>query len=357
MKFGIFFCTLAVFFCLCGCSTGDDKAVYPIGVILPMSGSCAEASKDVVRGMELARDEINGTGGLRGIPVELQVRDANGDKFSFLEEFDLMRNRGVKVFNFGFGKESITKKKVVEKCDDVFVNFMCSYPPITLDMPNCTRIFINGAQEGDIMSTVVKREGEAEAQLVVMNVDDYSGKADADYLGFNLKVEKTKLYRDVFGEGEDRFDIFSTQIMRLYADYVFYVGYGSELPSFVESLSKAGYRKTVVANCGLLERDFTPPKGITFYSIKTLFELGKIDTEKSRRFVAAYKAKYGVAPSWKSAYGYDSIMLLADAAKKARFIPAKMREHFKNLKYDGAVGKIYFDATADSTSELALVKK
>ncbi|MBQ6534941.1 MAG: hypothetical protein IJI37_07190, partial [Opitutales bacterium] len=62
-------------------------------------------------------------------------------------------------------------------------------------------------------------------------------------------------------------------------------------------------------------------------------------------------------PSWRAACGYDSVMLLAQAAQKARFIPSKMRAHFENLKHDGALGKIEFDKTADSTLEMSLVRK
>ena len=358
MKFGFFsaagaLCAAAFL----GCAGVEKPATYPIGVILPMGGIRAPASADILRGMELARDEINAAGGVCVFPVSLEVRDASAEGFSFNEEFDSMRRAGVKVFNLGYGREFITKKALVGKCDDVFVNFMCSYPPITLDMPNCTRIFINGAQEGDIMAKAVKRDGAADVQLVMMNVDDFFGKADADYLGFNLKVDKTKLYRDVFGEGESRFDVFSRQIMRFSSNYVFYVGYGSELRDFVESLARAGYGKTVVSNCGIAEESFTVPAGIKLYSVKTLFEQGRVSGGESKRFVSSYKAKYGVQPSWKSAYGYDSIRLLAAAAEKARLMPSKMRGYFKNLKYDGAIGKMEFDASADSLSELSLVER
>ena len=340
-----------------GCSSQEGESSYSIGAILPLRGECSEASREIVRGMEIARDEINARGGVAGVPLRLDVRDARADKGSVLETFDVMRRGGVKVFNMGFGKEVIFTKNIISKCDDVFVNYLCSYPPITLDMPNSTRVFINGAQMGDIMAAAVKRGGAADVNIVAMNVDNFFGKADADYLAFNLKVSKTKYYRDVFGEGETRFGIFAEQIGRLYADYVFYVGHGAELGAFLDSLAKAGYSKTVVANCPLEPVSVSVPKGIEFYQVETFFEQGKIDTEVSRRFKAAYEAKFGARPSWRAACGYDSIMLLAQAAQKSRFIPSKMRAHFENLRHGGALGKIEFDKTADSTLEMSLVRK
>ncbi len=342
---------------VCGCTTKSVDNSYSIGAILPMKGECSEASQEIVRGMEIAKDEINARGGVAGIPLNLVVRDSRATDMSLLESFDNMRRNGVKVFTLGFGKETIFTKKLVASCNDVFVNYMCSYPPITLDMPNCTRIFVNGSQVGDIMSKAVKRENEQILQIVAMNVDNYFGKADGDYLAFNLKVDKTKYYRDVFGEGERRFDIFGEQILRLNADYVFCIGFGSELHNFTKSLSESGYKGTVIANCGLAAYDFPVPENISLYKVETLFEQGKIDNPVYRKFVAAYEAKFGKRPSWKAAYGYDSIMLLTASVEKSRFIPSKMRGYFTKLKYEGAIGKIEFDSSADSLSEMSLVKK
>lgn len=359
MKSKLFYALFLGLLFVVGCATKSDveKVVYPIGVVLPLTGDCAVASQEIIKGMEIACDEINSNGGISGIDLKLVVKDSGSTDTTLLETFDSMRRKGVKVFNLGFGKETIFTKKLVASCDDVFVNYMCSYPPITLDMPNSTRIFMNGAQVGDIMATAVKRVDDSTIQIVSMNVDNFFGKADGDYLAFNLKLPKTKFYRDVFGEGEKKFDIFGEQIMRLFAEYVFYVGYGFELREFTESLVKVGYQKTIVANCGLTDINFKPSEKIKLFKVEPLFSQGKINTPVSEKFVASYKAKYGVAPTWKSAYGYDSIKLLSSAVEKSRFMPSKMRSYFTNLKYEGAIGKIEFDKTADSTSELSLELK
>ena len=359
MKIKLLFAFLSTLFFVVGCSTKseNDKAIYPIGAVLPLTGDCANASQEIINGMKVACDEINARGGIAGINVKLVVKDSRSSDTTLLETFDSMRRHGVKVFNLGFGKETIFTKKLISSCEDVFVNYMCSYPPITIDMPNSTRIFINGAQVGDIMASAVKRTDDSTIQIVSMNVDDFFGKADGDYLAFNLKLPKTKFYRDVFGEGEKNFTIFGEQIMRLYAEYVFYVGYGSELQAFTDSLIKAGYQKTIVANCGLIDDNFKVSEKIKLLKVEPLFAQGKVNNSVSKKFVASYKSMFGSAPTWKSAYGYDSIMLLARAVEKSRFMPSKMRDYFTNLKYEGAVGKLEFDKTADSISELSLVKK
>jgi len=358
MKNKIFLFAASVFAAaISGCVSDSFDAEFPICAIFPLTGDCGAAAKDVIDGMELAVSQINAAGGVDGIPLKLETFDTAQKDFSTLETFDLMRRRGAKVFCVGFGKEMIFPSRLLSQGEDAFVNYMFTYPPATIDSENCTRIFLNGAQEGDALAKIVKRDPENDVQLVTMSVDNPAGKSDSDYLNFNLKLEKTKLYRDYFSENEKRFDVFSTQILRLYAQYVFYVGTGAELPDFVSSLSNSGYKGVVAANCGLVRKDFGVPKNLKLYRVETLFEQGKIDTEISRNFRAAFRAKYGRDATWLAAYGYDSIRLLADAVKKARFNPAKMRDSFRNTQYDGAIGHISFDNTADSYSEISVVKK
>ncbi len=352
------FATVAISLLSVGCSSVKiDEGTYPVGVMLPLSGEDSEAAREVLRGMEMARDEINSSGGVSGVKMSLVLRDMAAKDFDFVDTFNALRRSGVKVLNIGFDKEVILRHKAISGCDDIFVNYLCTYPPVTIGSKNSTRIFLNGAQQGDIMASAVDADQKGERQLVIMNVDNFYGKSNADYLSFCLKTDKVKIYRDVFGSAEKDFDIFSTQIKRLWAEYVFYVGNGATLPDFVSSLAKCGYDKAVVANCGFLNFNFVPPNSLELLRIETLFQQGKLKGEVSRRFAANYKMKYAKDASWMAACGYDSIVLLARAASKQRFNPASMRGFFSNMKCEGAMGSIEFDASADTTMQIELVRQ
>ena len=54
------FATVAISLLSVGCSSVEiDEGTYPVGVMLPLSGEDSEAAREVLRGMEMARDEIN----------------------------------------------------------------------------------------------------------------------------------------------------------------------------------------------------------------------------------------------------------------------------------------------------------
>ena len=335
-----------------------ESGTYPLGVMLPMTGSDSAVSRDVLDGMEMARDEFNAAGGIDGVPLSFVVRDFRAKDFDFAQTMNSLRSAGVRVMSVGFGREVIPYHKTFLECDDIFVNFMCSYAPATVGAKNATRIFINGAQEGDIMAAAVDRSEQTEKQIVIMHADTLADKSDSDYLAFCVNVDKTKLYKDSFADGEKKFDIFSTQIMRLWAQYVFYVGSGRELPAFVDSLARAGYAGAVVADCGFYNGAWAPASDkIPFYRVETLFQQRRINSDISKNFSKKFREKYGRDATWTAAYGYDSVMLLGRAIKSAKFSPDKMREFFVNKEYDGAVGRLKFDSSADSLSEVSLVKR
>ena len=370
MKFLLLTLFSAVFACVSACSGVSEKsgnreksadgefASYPMGVFLPLSGSNSDAAKDGLNGMRLAERQLNSSGGIGGVMLSLMVEDTSRKDYEFASAFNSMASSGVKVFNFGFGNETVFLCRVLAKEENIFVNYLSSYPPVTLDSGNSTRIFINGAQQGDIMAKAVDRSDGKEKQLVLMNVDNLIGKSNGDYLAFNLNVGKTRLYKDVYGEGETRFGVFGEQIMRLWSQYVFYVGYGKELPAFLSNLGKSGFKGSVVADCGFY---YAPPPavpdGIRFFRVETLFQRGEVKTEPSLSFRRAYKAEYGKEPTWMAAYGYDSVMLLSRAAAGAKFNPKEMRAFFSGKSYDGAIGKISFDSSGDSVSELVLAER
>ena len=233
----------AVLFGGCSSTPKYGENTYPMGVILPLTGENSVAAKEALNGMELGAQKVNSTGGIAGLNVKIISRDANGsDKLNFEEHFDSLRRDGVKVITLGFDEKVVAWHQRLLKCDDAFMNFFCQYPPATIDSKNTVRIFLNGAQDGDILSKVVERSDKRDTRIVLMSVDSMFGKSCGDYLAFCVRLERTKLYTDVFSQNTRDFSIFSTQIQRLFPDYVFYVGRGAELPNFVDSVAKAGFK-------------------------------------------------------------------------------------------------------------------
>ncbi len=329
---------------------------FLMGVMLPVSGVNGEAASEIIRGMMVARDEINSNGGVGGKKIRLLISDSSAEDFSMLGAVEKMKGLGVKFFHIGFTQELAFPLKTLSKDEEIFINCVCEYPPATISGKNSVRIFLNGAQVGEEISKFINRPTGEEVKFVGMNVDDLFGKSCGDYLAFNVKLERTKYFSDVFTCGEENFDIFADQILRISPLYVFYTGYGGELSSFSEALRKKGYTGTIVANTPPSKKARSFSKG-SLYAVKTLFEAGKLNGVETSKFKELYRKRNESEGSWLSAYGYDGICLVAKAAEASNFDPLSARKYFEGKTFDGAVGKLTFDSSGDSVSEIGIFKE
>jgi len=346
---------------LCSCNSTQrngiakescESAPIRMAVILPLSSVNADAAADAVSGVKLAQEKINST----GKNLELIILDSSNPDFACIETINNLKSKGVKIFNIGFSNLVASRYEALKKIDGVFYNFLCEYPPAVVGMNNATRIFLNSAQEGDILSKLVDRSDGRVKHIIAMNVDDFYGRSAGAYLAFNLKLAKTKFYSDVFKQNEGNFDVFAKQIERLSIEHIFYTGYGKELPAFIESLKEQNNCK-VMANCGFYQADCKLPQNVSFYRIKTHFQQGKLKNKEHTDFVRDYLAKYTRHPNWISACAYDSIINLYSAALHTKSSPKELANYFKNKKINAAMGVIEFDSSGDTIMQIDAVKE
>jgi branched-chain amino acid transport system substrate-binding protein len=82
-------------------------------------------------------------------------------------------------------------------------------------------------------------------------------------------------------------------------------------------------------------------------------------TEKSRSFVAAYQKRFdGKTPDAMAALGYDSVMILADAIKRAGTTDGpKVRDALAATKdFDGVTGKTSINEKRDATKPAVILQ-
>lgn len=345
MFFAVVVCA-ALFGCVGG---GEKKAEFAepkIGFILPMSEPVAV---DVLDGARLAAEELAAGGAEFGI----LSRDVSGGESPLKAVADLSEN-GVRVFCAGFDANIIAYHRAMSSMGGAFFNFMMFYPPATLEGKNSTRIFFNGAQEGDVLAAaLLKSCGCAPLGDVTAVCDDSpEWKSMADFVGFELSSSERKMYRDYFARGESRFGLFAKQIFPLKTSAALYFGGGAEFGAFLEAMRNVGYDKPVARTRGLAP--FVGHRGGVYLALSA-FEDG-VRTAEGARFAKAFESRFGRKPSAFAAYGFDSVKLLAKAMLDSGFNVSKMRANFVSVSRDCATGRADFDSSADCTTPMVLKK-
>jgi branched-chain amino acid transport system substrate-binding protein len=142
-------------------------------------------------------------------------------------------------------------------------------------------------------------------------------------------------------------------------EIVFAPGFYTTAPIVASEVKKAGIKATLIGSDGwdspnLMDAGSEPFEGVYFANH---FWAGSDDSLVTK-FVADYRAKYGVNPDAGSATAYDAARMLFDAFKRAKSTEsAAVRNALAQTKdFPGVTGKITLDANRNAHSPVYMLR-
>ncbi len=333
----------------CGGSSGTPSSgAYLVGVPLPQTGSVAEGGTTLLNGEKVAAAEINAAGGVLGHQIQLVVQDDACDP-----------QTGINAAN-----------KLVSQSVTAIVGHYCSSATLPTE-PIYNRAGIPDISAAANASTLTKAGyknvflinpgGALQAQTAanffvsakakkLMIVDDQSAYS-VDVAGLTQQnLQKlgngpTVLPLQAVPDTTIDFASVITLVRNSGCDYIYFTGYYAQAALFVRQLRGAGLTTTYVTADGGVDPAFIKDAGpaangsYSTISVTTQFLQGSA----AQKFTADYQKQFGSAPGPYSAYGYDAVYALAQAAKTAGSIePAKVIAALPQVKVTGLTGDISF---------------
>lgn len=315
--------------CLSAMSHAQDTV--KIGLVAALSGQSAKSGEAITRGLTIAINEINASGGVMGKPIELISRDDESNPGKGLTAARELVQREEVVALIG-GLDTPVSFAIVP-----FVNQM--KVPFVGPWAAGTGITVNGAEENYVFR--------------VSAVDEYVDEAITEYLitRFDAKKPGMILINNPWGESNERgltkalakrgmehagiekfesTDIDVTpQLTRLKnagADSLFLVANVAPSAQVVKSLDRMGWDVPIASHWGPAGGRFTElagPSGEKVHFIQTYSFTGEMD-EKGTKVFAALQANFpeiktvaDVTPAVGIANAYDAMLLLSAAIEKA----------------------------------------
>ena len=184
------------------------------------------------------------------------------------------------------------------------------------------------------------------AKKVVLYYDqssDYAkGMADAFKKEFKGEIVAT----ETFQSKDTDFQAALTKIKGKEFDALVVPGYYTEAGKIVNQARGLGIDQTIVGPDGFGDAKFveqaTPAAATNVYYVSGFTTSGEM-SEKAKKFIEAYKAKYKEEPSMFAALAYDSVYMAAEAAKGAK-TSVDIKDNLAKLKgFDGVTGSITID--------------
>lgn len=342
-----------------------------IGVLAPLTGELQFFGTEAVNGAELASEELDAAGGIKGQMYELMVYDTKGgvqETQSGVEA--LIDQKTLAIVGAGTGEVSFSATKLVNDNQLILVS-AGSRRRLGDSGPYNFRITLDDdmaiKQLVDHLAVNKKWKNFA---LFSSLVNDYSVRLNATFKSEILN-RKLNVSHELFlwskgtsniSEEETSIAAQLSKLKKNPPDAIVFTGEGEEARSLVEEMRKQGITTPMVGGEDIMVPEFVSlgqkAEGTVVY--------GGFNPDspnpKVRKFVESYKKRYGKDPTRLSALAYDAFNIIVESVKAAPSLrPSHVREAMNVIKgFEGVTGRITFTQSREAVKEpfiFEMVKK
>lgn len=357
-KFALSFVALASVALLAACGEVKSGAVntagnsveektIKIGFNFEESGSLAAYGTAEQKGAQLAVDEINAAGGIDGKQIEVIDKD---NKSETAEAASVTTNLVTQ-----FKVSAVVGPATSGATAAAVAN--ATKAGVPLISPSATQdgltkgqdyLFIGTFQDsfqGKIISNYVSEK--LNAKKVILYTDNASDYAKGIAKSFRESYKGEIVADETFVAGDTDFQAALTKMKGRDFDAIVVPGYYNEAGKIVNQARGMGIDKPIVGGDGFNGEEFvqqaTAEKASNIYFISGFSTTVEVSA-KAKAFLDAYRAKYNEEPSTFAALAYDSVHLVANAAKGAKNSGEIKNNLAKTKDFEGVTGQTSFDA-------------
>jgi branched-chain amino acid transport system substrate-binding protein len=340
-------------------ATGD----IPVGAYLSLSGEDAQFGKDTEEGIQLATDEINAAGGIKGRKIKPIFEDDKSKSDEAVQKVRQLidRNHVVALLGEVASSRSLAAGLIANTNKIPMITPSSTNVNVTKGREYVFRVcFTDDAQGVAAAEFVVKKLGKKRIALLYVAQDPYSSG-----LAQTFRDEVKKLGAEIvedrgFQKGEKNFRTHLDQVMAAKPDVIFTPTYYNDMVPIAQQAKEKGIPGTMfVGGDGWDSEDLLKGAGAEMEGAYfTNHYAPDVPWENSKKFVAAYKARFNRVPSSLAAQGYDAARVLYDAMGRATAIePKAIRDALAQTKnFQGATGTITMDAERNADKPLVVVQ-
>ena len=330
-------------------AAGPTREPIKIGVLHSLTGTMSISEISVKDATLLAVEEINAAGGVLGRPLEAVIEDGASDLQTFAQKAKQLLLEAQVVVVFGCWT-SASRKAVLPAFDHS--NGLLFYPVQYEGLEQCPNIFYTGAAPNQqIVPGVNYLLAQGKRKIFLLG-SDYVFPRTANRI---VKAQLAALGGELAGEvylplGSSEVGEAIAHILAVKPDAILNTLNGDSNVAFFQKLREAGVKPDdlPVMSVSVAEEEVRAigPSNIAGHLVVWNY-FQTVDTPENRKFVKAYKARYGenrVTDDPIEA-AYLGVYLWKQAVEKAGSTDVvKVRAAAKNIEFAAPSGKVKIDA-------------
>lgn len=323
-----------------------------IGVVMPTTGPIAYDGRLTLNGIEMAVDEINNAGGVKGNKIELLVEDSANvpaTAVAAMEKLVGMQNVIAVIGDFG-SSCTLAMMDVAQRTQTPLITPISLAPKIT-EMGN--KWMFRGCDNSSMIAKAFTKWAVDDKKAkkwayIAINTDYGRGSVDA----FNEELKKhggEAVFTEYFNQGETDYYPIVTKLKTAGADALCLFGETVDLSRVVAQLHEMGLGGKILImdptsgtfNEKFLELTKEKANGIVGASRF----VASIPTPAAKKFTEDYRGRYNIDPEKYAQAGYDCAKMIAQAIATADSTDREaVRSALASIQYEGPQGKATFDA-------------
>ncbi len=344
-------------------NSAEGSPEWKVGAFFSLSGAETQFGVDSKEGIELAVDEINKAGGIKGKPLRVLFEDdkSNPQEASnkVLQLVD--RDKVVAILGEVASSRSRAGGIVANKRKVPMISPSSTHPDVTRGRPYVFRVCFTDDEQGKLGAQFVIRQLKKRKIALLYASDDlYSSglaqefRVEAKRIGGELVIEKS------FLKTETNFTTYLDEIKRAEPEIIYAPVFYNAMVPIARQAKAAGIPGTMFVggdgwDADTLLTDAGEEMEGAFF---TNHYAPDVPWPNSRAFVAKYKARYGREPSSIGAQAYDAARLLADAIARAKAPTSKaIRDAIADTHgFQGATGTISINSARNADKPVVIVQ-
>ena len=334
--------------------------VINVGVFLPLKGLGQGSANEVLNGLARAAEEVNASGGVIGHVIRLVVRDTRAEPARAEKAVrDLVsEDKAVAVIG-GLSAGSAEAAVASNEIGIPMLALGSTMPGIPSHEPWISRICQTDFHTGRVMAKFAATLGAKRALVLYDPADEFSKSLS---LAFGKQFKRTpeaRIAGEAFATGTLDFTKHLRTIQKKNPDVVFLPLPADQAASILRKARELGLTMPFLGTANWDSLEF--PALVGESGNNTYFP-GRFNpdgpSDAVQLFLEVYERKNGSSASASSAMGYDALVVLADAIRRANSTePEKLREALASTReFPGLTAQITTDPELARTEALPILK-
>lgn len=341
-----------------GNEVGDT---FKLGLNFELTGSVSAYGSAEEKAAKMAVEEINAAGGINGKKIEVTSKDNKSDNSEAATVATNLATEGKVNAIVGPATSGATASASpnAESAAVPLVTPSGTTDDLTVAKDGKTKDYVFrttfiDSYQGQILSKFAT--DDLSAKKVVLYYDNSSDYAKGIAKEFKKHYKGEIVAEETFQSGDTDFQSALTKIKKAEFDAIIMPGYYNETGTIIKQARELGIEQTIAGPDGFADSKLIELAGKqNVNNVYYISGFSASSSDKAAKFAKDYEAKYGEKPSMFAALGYDSVYMVAEAAKDAK-TSKDVATNLAGLKdFEGVTGTMTMDDKHNPVKSVVMV--